>query len=698
MKQVQDAANNIKDGIANMNRILVFQDMMDDLIGEDLGELKTSGGVADVAKFKEHLSNKCKDKNPKDLTANRLCFVLSPMSEREFKEKYVEANYDNVANSILLKNGVNGDLDALKQSDRAKYKELTEEINLTVNQEAADESSKYSQKKAVVEAYSGKLENLITGFGEAFILSETNPGAFNPNAPNARQQRRIARDQKIKKYKEMFNSELKMPGFEPEEMLDNTVALDQALTRAVETKQTPLSAVANQAILTQMNISNSVDEYRQCLARRTKKQLDKIPLVTSDNCSFKMSADYCPETNRESCFYDDLYEDALVAALDSQSQGEIEPDLSDPNLPVKIASHVLNNYRQAFNGAVTGSLNRIISGLHGDNEEIEFQQFDVPEEKMRKIDFFAPSEGRDRKISEEYDDLRKTHEKKLDEGLKGTFHAFLTQMDQLDQRNEMATYLAGGDPYRKPSADGQSEKEKTVNSRPKKFFSALQSVGCIDSSRTWENKNKNKNKNENKNEQGFNNMFKDVFDSPDNFKIGVDQPNNGVRHTLKKDKHHIKFKDGFLNDCLEKLADKSGKAKLDDRIDELQRTVKEQKEHIAKIKEDDDYKAKDLVALLAITNYKDKCKSDKRDHGGAFNYNRCTVEYEDGHLKSSPVEVLVSHSGKIINMVNHDEKRNLSTWRTELRKDTRQMKDVCEDESFASAHPEICKRVERPIG
>ena len=246
---------------------------------------------------------------------------------------------------------MNGDLDALKQSDRAKYKVLTEEINLTVNQEAADESSKYSQKKAVVEAYSGKLENLITGFGEAFILSETNPGAFNPNAPNARQLREeLLEIKKIKKYKEMFNSELKMPGFEPEEMLDNTVALDQALTRAVETKQTPSREWQNQAILTQMNISNSVDEYRQCLARRTKKQLDKIPLVTSDNCSFKMSADYCPETNRKSCFYDDLYEDALVAALDSQSQGEIEPDLSDPNLPVKIASHVLNNYRQAFNG------------------------------------------------------------------------------------------------------------------------------------------------------------------------------------------------------------------------------------------------------------------------------------------------------------------------------------------------------------
>ena len=221
---------------------------------------------------------------------------------------------------------------------------------------------------------------------------------------------------------------------------------------------------------------------------------------------------------------------------------------------------------------IAGSLNRIISGRRGDNEEIEFQQFDVPEEKMRKIDFFAPSEGRDRKIGRSTMTFVRLTKKSLMKA-QGTFHAFLTQMDQLDQRNEMATYLAGGDPYRKPSADGQSEKEKTVNSRPKKFFSALQSVGCIDSSRTWENKNKN----ENKNEQGFNNMFKDVFDSPDNFKIGVDQPNNGVRHTLKKDKHHIKFKDGFLNDCLEKLADKSGKAKLDDRIDELQRTVKEQR-------------------------------------------------------------------------------------------------------------------------
>ena len=59
--------------------------MMDDLIGEDLGELKTSGGVADVAKFKEHLSNKCKDKNPKTLRLDRLCFVLSPMSENSKK-------------------------------------------------------------------------------------------------------------------------------------------------------------------------------------------------------------------------------------------------------------------------------------------------------------------------------------------------------------------------------------------------------------------------------------------------------------------------------------------------------------------------------------------------------------------------------------------------------------------------------------
>ena len=169
--------------------------------------------------------------------------------------------------------------------------------------------------------------------------------------------------------------------------------------------------------------------------------------------------------------------------------------------------------------------------------------------------------------------------------------------------------------------------------------------------------------------------------------------NHGVRHELDKGGHNFKMEKDFIKDCMTAITG-DGSTNFNERVKQLENVVTAKKEAIKQIKENPDYKAKDLVSLLAITNYKDKCSSEKRDNGGAFNYNKCSIDYEKGHLKNNELEVLVSHTGRIISMVDFDEKRKLSTWRTELRKDTRLMKKVCEDDKFKELHGEICKKVE----
>lgn len=104
---------------------------------------------------------------------------------------------------------------------------------------------------------------MITGFGEAFILSDPMANIIDTTAADEEQrsQRETVRMSKLMAYQEMFKKETSVPGLGPDDMLEDAVVFDQNLSIARESRD--LVKTANMGTLTKLSIGKSIDDYKK---------------------------------------------------------------------------------------------------------------------------------------------------------------------------------------------------------------------------------------------------------------------------------------------------------------------------------------------------------------------------------------------------------------------------------------------------
>lgn len=149
LDKLQDS---LKSGIDNMNHMLVFQDMMTELIGSedgDLDNLRTEGGTANIDQFKNVLKKKCENKTVKEKMNNKLCYALNPISsKRKVRKAFIDEEAQKIKEDIYVSEGKNPSrMEELKAQNPDEYERLEKVFRDKVNSDAALAADKYFEKK-----------------------------------------------------------------------------------------------------------------------------------------------------------------------------------------------------------------------------------------------------------------------------------------------------------------------------------------------------------------------------------------------------------------------------------------------------------------------------------------------------------------------------------------------------------------------
>ena len=445
----------LQKGVDATNRIIVFQDMVEDLIGSsdaDIESFRTSMNSAYLPKFKSHLKSKCESKSYAEYFNNRLCYIIAPMTPEDLFAKAQESRMIKHIRDLKEDKGIEIPMDDYQTKHPKKYEELMQEALKRAQADAEVVKNDYVAKKTELEKNKTSVEEMISGFGEAFVLSSTSTTGSDDTAKAKKAEERQA---KLKKYRDLVAGNVNIPGLYPDDLIEKGTSLEAALALArTGARKKGNSQLAGN--IASMQISKSVADYKKCVNEITPYLMrgEKIP----KQCSFALDSNICPkEEGGKTCIHKELLSKARTQAAKDLPLGR-----NDVNYDFEVAKNILKQHTADTNKRIAEGTGRLIDKLHGSNEKTSGAsaplQLSLEEAALKKME----AKG-DKQID------------KINDSMKNTFHAFLSQMDTLDLRREMAS-------SHQDKNKNELRQEIQDKERPKKFLKALKGVGCLPNS------------------------------------------------------------------------------------------------------------------------------------------------------------------------------------------------------------------------
>lgn len=665
----------LKDGVDVMGRMMVFQNMIDELI--DLEQDWNNQG-------QKHQFEKKVRNDPKELK-NLLVDRCANL------EGGARAKVDQFPLCAVLSPPNSDDYEGLDKFEKNRIKAKVEAL----------------------EGFSPNLDQMVEGFAKAYIVKH-GQAADNKQAA----QKRL---EALEKYKKLLSEDFPEP-LKPKNLYESSLRLNQSLLAAAGKKQAEeerdrskkgkdilskrvksLEEIKKMTDL-KLSIENGLANYEKCLGQLRMKTLanEKVegPLnfqLFSKNRSGKdFTKKLSQLENRDTL-------PPLI--LDPEAKAEHRCELSLPQLhcrSIKIkkdhtcikvqnkkvtmasAQDAIKQFQDKLKEDLDDGLNKYVAEIEklnssdgqsegGERLKVGDAEADgnvSMEDLKEKSDALALSidEADKEKQKSALESKLEIEKEALEKGalsdkqyFQNQFKGYLSSLNLFNDRAAMMANVRGDDP------------KKHQMTAKKTFLKALKGAGCLE--RDYDLNV----------DIGLENAAKEAFSDSQNpekaggtdyFKVNSGKV-KGV-DSYQQAGAQVSLNQKVLEKCFEG-------ENLDKKVSELETEVMSKKNQIDKIKSSEKYARLNELKAHHFLRYKRLCQNN----GNGFKtLGRCRIDYDSSSSGTESLETFISHNGKVLGVMALTELKKLPTYYEDKRKATKRMVDACKEHS--DVLPEMC--------